>query len=116
MDFFHIKEEAANLQEEAKHAANAKLRYYKLWFFRLLVRLLSDLSQSLVLGAVALLAVLFLAFSAAFALGAYWHNVALGFLAVGLLFVVVVFVLYLWGGKNLQKLWLKKLSEIYFKE
>ncbi len=114
LDFFQIREEAAQIQEDVKDLASAKLRYYKLWVFRLLVRLTSVISHSLIVGVVAVLAFLFLAFAAAYALGEYWDNTSLGFLAIGGLFLLLLLIVYKWGVQKMQNIWLKKMSEIYF--
>ncbi len=114
LDFFHIREEAAQIEEDVKDLASAKLRYYKLWVFRLLVRMTSAISHSLIVGVVAVLAFLFLAFAAAYALGEYWNNISLGFLAVGGFFLLLLLIVYKWGAQKMQKIWLKKMSDIYF--
>lgn len=116
MDLFHIKENAEQLQEDAKVLADAKIKYYKLWLFKLLVRLSSAISHGLIVGVFALTAIVFLAFAAAWALGELWHNMSLGFLCTGGILALVTLGLYLWTGKKLQKWFLKKLSDIYFKE
>ncbi len=92
LDFFHIREEAAQIEEDVKDLASAKLRYYKLWVFRLLVRMTSAISHSLIVGVVAVLAFLFLAFAAVYALGEYWNNISLGFLAVGGFFLLLLLI------------------------
>ncbi|TXD85206.1 hypothetical protein ESY86_01285 [Subsaximicrobium wynnwilliamsii] len=87
---------------------NASLQYFKLKLFKRVASVLSIVAKLAIVGILALLTILFLAVSAAIAIGQELDNLALGYLIVGgillLLAIIVVSLGSVIDGKILKNL------------
>ena len=102
-----LKETAQTLPDEVQSTLNSHSEYYKLYIFRIIA--------NSTMGFVIIIA-FFLACASAFALGEWLGSMALGFLIMGSVFLIILFVIYKWRKSFIHKPILGKLSEIYFKE
>lgn len=116
MDLGQIKEEANALKHEVENVAVAHLKYYKLWTFRFVVRLFTSIFWTVFIAVMGLLVSIFMAIAAAFALSTYFDSLPLGFLVVGVAFAFIMVLVYVLARKRIDRMWLKRLSEIYFQE
>lgn len=116
MAFEELKENAENIQDQAKVYVENHLAYYKLWGFKVAMKsttlilkftlILLGLSMVLLFGSVA----------AAFAFSTLFGSYALGFLAVGGIYFVVTILLFFIKDKFVEGPILEKFSEIFFND
>lgn len=87
--------------------------YLKLQAFKMTMHLMSSLAKVMLVGLFALLALLFLSYSAALGLGAWMGSSAYGFLTVGGIYVLIFVLAYLFR-KRLEAPVLRHFSYLYF--
>ena len=87
--------------------------YYKLKVFKASMRGVTSFTHVLVIGAIALLALFLFSLAAAYAIGNVMDEFYYGFLIVGLFYVVVAILCYVFREKMDTPL-LKKFSKYYF--
>lgn len=88
-------------------------KYYELKVFQQLSLFSSYMVKMVIFGALGALGLIFMAISAAFAIGNYLNSFALGNLFVGLSFFLLGFIIYL-SRKAINKWIIQKLSKTYF--
>jgi hypothetical protein len=69
--------------------------YYKLKVFQQLTISISVVAKVLIIGGLLFSALFFMAFAVALAIGDWLDNLALGYLIIGVLFVILVIIAYL---------------------
>ena len=111
-----LKETARTLPTEVESTVNSHLEYYKLYIFRIIAKTTMGFVSLFVVALFVLIIAFFLACASAFALGEWLGSIALGFLIMGSVFLIILFVIYKWRKSFIHKPILEKLSEIYFKE
>lgn len=116
MAFEELKKQIFEIQLHTEKAIKSNIDYYKLWFFKVVTKSVSELLKIVLIGFVAFLGVLFIAIAVAFSLGAYFENNAVGFLIVAGIFLLLLMVVYIFRKKIIEKPILSKMSDIYFKE
>ncbi len=116
MDLGQIKDGAGALKKDIEEIAVTHVKYYKLWLFRFIVRLLTNIFWGVLFAVSFFFAFVFIAVAGALVLSDYLDSMPLGFLIVGIVFILVVFLIYVLARKYVNRLWLRKLSEIYFQE
>ncbi|PQJ71825.1 hypothetical protein [Polaribacter butkevichii] len=109
-----------NLQNSAdkgtnigKEYASKTLEHTKLKAFQVTALTISMIVKLFFIGSLAVLGFVFLAVSSAIALGDYLENIALGYLFVGLFFLVIAIIIYLFR-KYFDKKVIYKISKIFF--
>lgn len=112
MAFKEVKEELDLLKEHSEAYINTSLQYYKLWGFKVSVKAASQFMTFVLLSLCSMMALLFLSLAAAYALGDALDNLSLGFLLVGVFYVLVTILAYLCRKFLVEKPMLKKLSDI----
>ncbi|SDM09471.1 phage holin family protein [Kriegella aquimaris] len=113
MAFDDVKESLTEAEASIRSYVESSQEYYKLKGFKFLMRGITSFSKILMVGVVALLALLFLSFAASFGIGQALNNTFYGFLCVGLFYLLIGLLLYFLRHK-LNKPLLKKFSEFYF--
>ena len=111
-----LKETAQTLPDEVQSTLNSHSEYYKLYIFRIIAKSTMGFVSLFVVALFVLIIAFFLACASAFALGEWLGSMALGFLIMGSIFLIILFVIYKWRKSFIHKPILGKLSEIYFKE
>lgn len=96
-----------------KNYAKSTRNYYELKIFQQISLFSSYALKLVILGSMCALGLIFLAISAAFALGTYLDNFALGYFYVAICFFILMIFVYL-GRKGIDKFLIKKLSKTYF--
>lgn len=87
--------------------------YLKLQAFKMAMHLVTSLAKVLLVGLFALLALLFLSYSAALGLSAWMGSSVYGFLSVGGIYIVIFALAYLWR-KRIEAPLLRHFSHLYF--
>lgn len=103
--------------------ANADMRSYlqsseehlKLKAFKVSMKAITSIAQTLLVGAVALLALFVLSLAASYGIGQALDNIFYGFLIVGSFYVLLGIICYLLR-ERLNAPLLRKFSEFYFDE
>ncbi|WP_339710863.1 hypothetical protein [uncultured Kriegella sp.] len=113
MAFDEVKESLSEAEASIRSYIDSSQEYYKLKGFKFLMRGITSFSKILLVGVVALLALLFLSFAASYGIGQALNNTFYGFLCVGLFYLLTGIILYFTRHK-LNKPLLKKFSEFYF--
>ncbi|MCM4172502.1 hypothetical protein DHD32_13505 [Arenibacter sp. TNZ] len=108
-----IKESFTEIDNDVRSYIENTGEYYKLQVFKITMRSLTSFAKVLMVGSIALLALFMLSFAAAYGIGIWLENTFLGFMFVGLFYVVVGTICFLYRDK-LDKPMLKKFSEYYF--
>lgn len=85
-------ERIADLVEEAKHWLSLKKEYAKIDFIDKVVRIFTALTIAFVIALLTLLALIYLSFAAAYYLAEIMHSLPLAFLAVCLVYLIVLSV------------------------
>lgn len=108
-----IKESFTEIDNDVRSYIENTGEYYKLQVFKITMRSLTSFAKVLMVGSIALLALFMLSFAAAYGIGLWLENTFLGFMFVGLFYVIVGTICFLYRDK-LDKPMLKKFSEYYF--
>ncbi|EGD33132.1 MULTISPECIES: hypothetical protein [unclassified Capnocytophaga] len=116
MALSELKETAKNLPNEVESTIDSYTEYYKLYIFRIIAKSAAGLVSLFVVGLFALVIAFFLACASAFAIGQWLGSDALGFLIMGVIFLIGLLIIYRFRRFLIHKPILGKLSEIYFKE
>ncbi|OYU81355.1 MAG: competence protein [Flavobacterium sp. BFFFF1] len=116
MAFDEIKENAEDLQEQAKAFLESNVSYYKLWLFKVAMKSTTMLLKIFLLSVVLVMVILFFSIAGALALGYAFHNFAYGFLIVGGFYVIIGIFVYRIKDKIVEGPVLEKFSEFFFND
>tara|TARA_R110001592_G_scaffold58446_4_gene177031 strand:+ start:138 stop:485 length:348 start_codon:yes stop_codon:yes gene_type:complete len=100
--------------EASKELVSKSYEYSKLKAFQITTLSISMLAKLFIIGGFLSLGFVFIAISGAIALGTYFQNIALGYLAVGTATLIFTFLLYLFR-KSLDRKIIIRISKIFFK-
>jgi len=109
-----IKQNFEDIKQEAKSFIDSNVDYYQLWAFKITTKATSLVLKIFVLSLLLLLALLFLSFAAAFAIGSALESNTFGFLIIGGLYLLVCVLIYSFRRKLIDHLMIKKFSDIFF--
>lgn len=116
MAFEKLKENTEQIQDNAKALFDTNVAYYKLWFFKVAMKSTTMILKIFLLSIFLMLMVLFLSIAGAFALGNMLGSYALGFLIVGLIYLILCIVVYYIKDKIVEGPILEKFSEFFFND
>ena len=102
------------LKSEAKSFLDTNIDYYQLWAFKVTTKASGLVLKIFILSLLLLLALLFLSFAGAFAIGSALNSNTLGFLIVGGIYVLLSFTVLYFRKRVLDPLVIKKFSDIFF--
>ncbi len=88
-------------------------KYYELKIFQQISLLSSYILKVAIIGSLCVLGLIFIAIAAATALGNYFNDRALGHLSTGLIFFLMIILIYFFR-KYIDKFIIKKLSKTFF--
>lgn len=108
-----IRENLAEVDSDIRSYIENTGEYYKLQGFKIGMRSITSFAKMLMLGSIVLLALFMLSFAAAYGIGLWLENTFLGFLFVGLFYILIGIIFYLYRNL-LDRLMLRKFSEYYF--
>ncbi len=115
MAFEELKDGIKDTEQSARSYLESGSDYYKLKIFKFLMRGITSFSKILLIGAVGFLALFMLSLAASYGIGQALNNTFYGFLSVGLFYLLVGILIYVFRNK-LNKPLLRKFSEFYFDE
>jgi len=88
-------------------------KYAKLKLFHLLAVSISTVVKLFCIGGIIFLGMIFLSIALANYLGQYFNNIALGYMSVGISFLVISFLIFL-SRKFIEKKIIQNMSKIFF--
>lgn len=99
--------------EEVQNYVESSADYLRLKMFRTLMRLLTSLAKTAVVGVLIFLALVFLSVAAAMALGSRLQDDLLGFAYIGVFYILTALIAYL-RRRRIEKKVLNAFSDLYF--
>ncbi|PQJ77449.1 hypothetical protein [Polaribacter glomeratus] len=111
--FENFKDSADKGTDASKQFVSKTFEHTKLKAFQLTALTLSVIVKLFIIGSLAILGFIFLAFSSAIAIGEYLENIAFGYLIVGLVFLTISILIYLFR-KYFDRKVITSLSKIFF--
>lgn len=116
MAFEELKENAENIQNQTKAYLDSHLAYYKLWGFKVAMKSITLIFKFTLILLCFSMVMIFGSFAAAYAFGALFESNALGFLAVGGIYLLFTILLFFLKDKVVEGPILEKFSEIFFND
>ncbi|WP_300564987.1 competence protein [Flavobacterium sp.] len=116
MSFENIKESAEEIQEKVKDVLDSNVAYYKLWLFKVATKSATVLLKMLLSAFFLVMFLFFSSIALALFLGKQFENNMLGFLAVGGMYLVLMFIVYFLKEKIVESTILEKFSRIFFND
>lgn len=110
-----FKDNINEVNEQTQNFVKSSVRYYKLKAFKFLMKSISSMAQLLIIGFILVIATLFISLAASFGIGALLDNMFLGFLIIGLFYVLVAVIFYMKRGALERKI-IEEFSQDFFDE
>ena len=109
-----VKTNLHEMKSEAKNFLETNIDYYSLLGFKVASKATGFILKIFALSLFAVLALFFLSFAAAFAIGKALDSNTLGFLIVGGIYIVALLIVYVIREAIIDLPILKKFSKIFF--
>ena len=109
-----VKNNLHEMKSEAKNFLETNIDYYSLLGFKVASKATGFILKIFALSLFAVLALFFLSFAAAFAIGKALDSNTLGFLIVGGIYIVALLIVYVIREAIIDLPILKKFSKIFF--
>ena len=109
-----VKEHLQDMKSEAKAFLDANIDYYSLLGFKIVAKATGFILKIFTLSLFVAMALLFLSFAAAFAIGRMLDSNTYGFLIVGGLYIITAIIIYNMRKAIIDIPVLKKFSKIFF--
>ncbi|MEC4113232.1 hypothetical protein [Myroides pelagicus] len=116
MAFNEVKSEMTNIKENSEEFIQSTLEYYRLWGFKVSVKAGTIFMTLLLVALFSMMAMLFISLFAAYAIGEMCGSLSVGFLIVGLVYILVTILAYACRRSIVERPFIKKLSEIVFND
>jgi hypothetical protein len=116
MAFEELKENTEKIQDQAKVYLDSHFAYYKLWGFKVAMKSTTLIFKFTLILLCFSMVMIFGSFAAAYAFGSLFESNALGFLAVGGIYLVFTILLFFLKDKVVEGPILEKFSEIFFND
>lgn len=116
MAFDKIREKTDSIQEQFKDYIEKSASYYKLWFFKVVMKSTTMLIKFALILLCVSMVLLFVSLAAAIAIGECLGNYAVGFLIVAAFYLVLTIGVFLVKNKVVEGPILEKFSEIFFND
>lgn len=116
MAFEDLKEHTEDIQEQTKEYIEKNLSFYKLLAFKMAMKSTTLIFKFTLILLCVCMVLLFCSIALAFAIGSYIGSYALGFLGVGIIYLLFTGLLFLVKDKIVEGPILEKFSEIFFNE
>ncbi len=114
MAFEEIKDNAEHIQDELHSYVANNIAYFKLKFFKILIKSLITILKFSLLIAVFMMVLLFGSIGLAFALSNYFESYIIGFSVVAGVYLVFGLLFLMLKKKWLEAIIIKKFSTIFF--
>ncbi|RCS26400.1 hypothetical protein DUT90_11600 [Polaribacter sp. WD7] len=109
----NINDSSDSAVDTGKKFVKTSFEYYKLKLFQTLTKSLSTVVKLIAVGGLLMIGVVFLSISTAVAIGNHVESIPLGFLYVGLFYVILSTIMFFLSKKVDQKI-IKNLSKKFF--
>lgn len=116
MGLGNVTENVRDVNDNAKKYIDSSIEFYKLSFFKKFMKATVILSMSLLLGAIAFMAILIFSIAIARNIGQAVGDIITGFYIMGGIYVLLLVLVYVFFKRPLEKLLLKKFSDIFFED
>ncbi|GAA4051276.1 competence protein [Flavobacterium chungnamense] len=116
MAFEELKENTEAIQENAKAYVESSLAYYKLWGFKVAMKLTTLSVKFFLIATCLMIFLFFVSIAGAMELGQLFNSYPLGFLAVAGIYLFLALLLFLIKDKIVEGPILEKFSEIFFND
>jgi hypothetical protein len=116
MAFEELRENTEKIQDQTKVYIDSHLAYYKLWGFKVAMKSTTLILKFILILLCFSMVLLFGSFAAAYAFGSLFESTALGFLAVGGIYLLFTILLFFIKDKIVEGPILEKFSEIFFND
>jgi ABC-type multidrug transport system fused ATPase/permease subunit len=114
MPFEKLKENAEEVQENAKAFIESNIAYYRLLGFKIAIKSTTMLLKIFLITICVVMVLLFFSIAGALAIGSSLNSNSLGFLIVGGIYLVLGLVIYLIKNKIVEKPIIDIFSDIFF--
>ncbi|WP_297792772.1 hypothetical protein [uncultured Eudoraea sp.] len=115
MAFEGLRQNISELDKNVNAYFEHSIEYAKLKSFKISMVLVTYLAKVLMVGSIAVLALIFLSLAASFALGYAMDNTVYGFATIGILYLLFAIIGYLFRDR-LNKPLLQLFSKYFFEE
>ena len=115
MAFEELKHDFSEIDKEVSAYVEHSLEYAKLKSFKISMVLVTYFAKVVLVGVITILSLLFLSLAASFALGEAFNNQLYGYLAVGLVYLILALIGFAFR-ERLNKPILRMFSKYYFDE
>lgn len=116
MAYKDIKRDFGDIKENSEEFFHSSFQYYRLLGFKISAKAGSVFMTFILLALFLMMIFIFLSLSAAFAIGSTLESTPLGFLIVGGGYILATLIVYFCRKSIVEKLVIKKLSEIIFND
>lgn len=114
MPFEKLKENAEEVQENAKAFIESNIAYYRLLGFKIAIKSTTMLLKIFLITICVVMVLLFFSIAGALVLGSALNSNSLGFLIVGGIYLVLGLVIYLVKNKIVERPIIDIFSDIFF--
>ena len=112
----NFTENVKEVNDNAKKYVDSSIEYYKLDLFKKVMRAITILAFSALLGAIAFMAILIITFAVARDLGRWVGEIITGYYIMGGIYIVLLVLVYVFLKKPIEKVLIRKFSDIFFTE
>ena len=116
MGLGNVSDNVKSVNDNAKKYIDSSLEFYKLSLFKKLMKAVTIMAFSMLIGSIAFMSILILTFAIARNIGSAVGNIITGYYIMGGIYFLLIVLVYLFLKKPIEKLLLKKFSEIFFEE
>lgn len=116
MAFEEVKEDFKDLKEYTKSYIDSNVKYYQLLGLKISTEAVIYILMRFIIGFFAMIAFIFISFAVAFAIGEALDNNSLGFLIVGIFYILVIGIVIYFRKDLITKPIIKKFSTIFYSE
>jgi len=116
MTFEKLKEDIEQIQIYLKAILDTNIAYYKLWLFKVFMKSITSIAKIFFILTLLLFFILFFSIAMAIFLSTILKSYTLGFLIVGLFYLLLCSIIAFVKTKSVEKYLLKTFSEFFFND
>ena len=110
----NITDNVKDVNDNAKKYIDSSIEYYKLDLFKKVMKAITIMGFSMLLGAIAFFGLLILTLAIARDLGELVGHIITGYYLMGGIYFVILIFVYLFLKKPIEKAIIRKFSDIFF--
>lgn len=116
MSFRNLKDNVDEIPKRVEEVIKSSTEYYRLFAFNMIAKSAYGFIKLFVFGLALLLVFFFISLAMVFGIGQWLGSMALGFLIVGVFFIILIAIAYAFRRNWIERPLLRRLSEMYFKD